>query len=133
LRRDRDKKDWTVLPAAGRAGPTPDWPLTRSTARERTLWERMWRRPQAIMWEQLGVFDEVALHVRTLALAERPKAPIDARRLIAQQANSLGLTIPGLHASRWIIAADAEAPRPQAAREVDATSARDRLRLVVGE
>jgi hypothetical protein len=92
----------------------------------------MWRRPQAVMWERLGIFDEVAIHVRTLALAERPKAPIDARRLIAQQANSLGLTIPGLHASRWIIADD-EAPRQQAVREPDAVSARDRLHLVVGE
>jgi hypothetical protein len=32
LRRDRDGKNWIVLPAAGRDGPAPEWPLTGATA-----------------------------------------------------------------------------------------------------
>jgi hypothetical protein len=35
LRRDRDDGDWTTLPAEGRKGKPPKWPLTKATARER--------------------------------------------------------------------------------------------------
>lgn len=138
LRRSRpsDQATWRNLPASGREGPLPEWPLTRASTRERALWERIWSRPQAIMWEELGLFDEVALHVRTLAVAERPKAPIDARRLVQQQANSLGLTIAGLHGNRWRIVGNGSAATSTGeaapASEDDAESARDRFLLVVG-
>lgn len=103
LRRDRDKSTWTTLPTE-RIGPVPEWPLSRSSARERALWEREWRRPQAVMWEANGQHEELALYVRSLAFAERPQAPVSSRVLVRQQQEALGLSLPGLARLRWRIA-----------------------------
>lgn len=113
LRRERDKAGWTTLPAE-RTGPAPAWPLTRASARERTLWEREWRRPQAVMWEANGQEEEVALYVRSLANAERPKAPTSARTLVRQQQEALGISLPGLTRLRWKVATAAPVADAQA-------------------
>lgn len=134
LRQQRNQGDWISLPASGRSAPAPAWPLTRPSTRERTLWARLWSRPQAIMWEQLGLDMEVAMHVRTLVRAEDPGAPMDARKVIAAQGNSLGLTVGGLSSNRWRIVDDAvAAPAEPAAGEPESIeSARERFRLAAG-
>ena len=101
-----------------RTGPTPTWPLSKASARELALWDREWRRPQAVMWEANGQAEEVALYVRSLAFAERPKAPVSARVLVRQQQEALGLSLPGLARMRWKIATapvQVEAPAEPAA------------------
>src|SRR4051794_27783932 len=92
-----------MLPAAGREGAMPKWPLSKATAREVTLWKREWRRPQAVMWERNGQELEVALYVRSLAAAEKLDASVAARTLVRQQQESLGLSLPGLARNRWRI------------------------------
>lgn len=83
------------------------------------------------MWEANGQVAEVALYVRSLKDAERPKATVAARTLVRQQMDALGLTIPGLRVNRWIIAGEA-------AQHVDrhsasgAASAKERLKIVAG-
>jgi hypothetical protein len=131
LRRDRDKAEWNHLPAIGRQGPPPDWPLMRPTRRELVLWEREWARPQALMWEANGQVAEVALYVRSLRDAEKPKATVAARTLVRQQMDALGLTIPGLRANRWIIAGEAVAQHVDR-RASPTASAKERLQLVSG-
>ena len=129
LRRDRDAGAWVTLPAAGREGATPPWPLPRPGKRDLELWTRLWERPQAVMWELNGQELEVALHVRSLRDAEKSGAPAAARALVIRQQEALGLSIPGLMRNRWLIAGESptvtapEAPRP---------SSRDRLRVVRG-
>lgn len=77
------------------------------------------------MWEANGQAVEVALYVRTLKDAERPKAPVSVRTLVKQQQEALGISLPGLLRNRWIIANTAEAsPRPQV---VAGGSAKERL------
>lgn len=130
LRRERDQGEWTTLPAEGRDGAIPTWPLTSPVPREVELWERLWAMPQALMWERFGQELEVALYVRRFAEAERPKSPIILGTLVRQMADSLGLTTPGLRANRWRIAQD-EAVAQQLGRVVSMRpSARDRLRAV---
>jgi hypothetical protein len=127
LRRERDASDWIHLPATGRQGPTPAWPLSRATSRERQLWEAEWQRPQAVMWEANGQFVEVALYVRSLKEAERPKASVALRTLVKQQQEALGLSLPGLARNRWIIAGTRDqAQRPQVVS--GGSSVKDRLR-----
>jgi len=130
LRRDRDKAEWNHLPSIGRQGPPPAWPLTRPTRREVALWEREWSRPQALMWESNGQMVEVALYVRSLKDAEKPKATVAARTLVRQQQDALGLTIPGLRANRWIIAGEAVAQHVDRSTTPPASSAKARLKLV---
>lgn len=121
--------DWITLPAAGREGDPPEWPLTRQSKRELALWQREWRRPQAIMWEQNGQDLEVALYVRSVVAAEKSNAPTNTRTLVKQQQEALGLSIPGLARNRWVIA-DVTAQH-QPARAVG-PSARDRFQVVTG-
>lgn len=131
LRRERDSGTWVHLPALGRPGDPPPWPLSRQSGRERTLWTAEWTRPQAVMWEANGQAVEVAIYVRTLALAEHVKAPVAARTLLRQQMEALGISVPGLARNRWVIEL-AEEPRPQVASDAEPVSVRDRLRVVGG-
>jgi len=135
LRRARDASEWVVLPAEGRQGDPPPWPLVGHSEREAELWALMWSKPQAVMWERNGQQIEVALYVRNLTIVERPGSPVNLGTLLRQQADALGLTVPGMRANRWRIssgqtaaARDEMAPRATATR----ASARDRFRVIDG-
>lgn len=141
IRRDlpSDKARWTHLPASGRTGDPPAWPLIRPTERELVLWATEWTRPQAVAWEQLGLEVEVAMYVRTLRCVERPGAKgVNASLLgkLLQQQNSLGLTVGGMSANGWVID-DAGAARPEPQRrepEPERRASKDRLlELVVNQ
>ncbi|MEU4399767.1 hypothetical protein [Micromonospora orduensis] len=134
LRRERDAGEWTVLPAEGRPGDAPEWPLVGRCARELDLWDRLWAKPQALMWERLGQELEVALYVRNLALAEQPGAPVNLGTLVRQMADSLGLTTPGLRNNRWRITRDEVTERRQDTPAPSARpSSRARLKVVGGD
>ncbi len=123
-----------LLPAAGRQGDVPEWPLSAMTARESVLWPEQWRRPQAIMWERNGQALEVALFVRALVDAEDQRATAAARTLVRQQMDSLGMTVPGLLRNRWRIVdeVEVEAEGSQAEQKPKrvAKSTKDRLKVV---
>lgn len=129
-----------MLPAAGRVGSAPEWPLAEAPAaelgeRELVLWEREWRRPQAILWERNGQELEVALYVRAVADAERFGASVSARTLVKQLQEALGLSVPGLLRNRWRIEADAQAEAGGPAPVPGSTAkkgARDRFTVVDG-
>lgn len=140
LRRNRpsDKAGWTLLPYEGRPGLAPEWPLTEPTDRELRLWDELWERPQAVMWEELSQELEVALFVRCLAEAEQPGAKVDVRKLARQYLDSLGLSVQGMLRNRWKISPGEPGtlPVPRALEdEPDAPasrrrSARDRMKVV---
>lgn len=161
LRRERDGKDWTKLPAAGRTGDPPPWPLPedvvtavklertrqkaanlredwmhaegraaaalgrkleaceeelavleataeRAEADEQEMWRRLWRTPQALVWEADGVADLVAMYVRAFLEASQPDAAAQKRLVSKQFADSLLLTTPALHSARYVIVPTAE-------------------------
>lgn len=129
LRRNRDAGEWVTLPAEGRDGPEPRWPLHgEPTARERYIWRDFWKKPQAVMWEHNSQEYEVALLVRRYTEAEAPLASANLSTLVRQMMDSLGLTIPGLRSNRWRIA-DAATPAGQTPLR-RAPSARGRLHVV---
>ncbi|MFD6874520.1 MULTISPECIES: hypothetical protein [unclassified Streptomyces] len=135
LRRDRktDAAGWRHLPAEGRGGDAPAWPLTEATEREAEVWLDLWEKPQAVMWEELGQALEVALFVRTLAEAERVDARVDIKKMVRGYLDSLGLSVQGMLRNRWKIAQSTEAVEPSdapAAPAVQRPSARDRLKVV---
>jgi hypothetical protein len=102
------------------------------TKRELALWVEDWRRPQAIMWEANHQEREVAIYVRTFALAEDHEASVPMRTLARQYTDALGLSLNGLRLLRWVIdpapGADAKPalPRPDEVR----VSARARFSVV---
>lgn len=134
LRRQRDADDWVALPATGREGDPPEWPLGgRQTIRERELWERLWCKPQAIMWERRGQELDVALYVRRFREAEKPGAPVAVSTWILRMADALGLSEAGLRVNRWRIVHRPVSAPAAGGDEVQGPaqpSARDRLRVV---
>lgn len=130
LRRERDAGEWTVLPAEGRAGVAPDWPLAGQSDREAGLWDALWSKPQALMWERFGQELEVALYVRNLAMAEIPGSPVNLGTLVRQQMDSLGLTTPGLRANRWRITRDEVSEQRISKAVPRPPSSRSRLKVV---
>jgi hypothetical protein len=130
LRRDRKSGgEWLTLPSEGRSGDAPPWPLELLSPRESQLWESLWMKPVAILWERDQQFEYVAMYVRTFVEAEERGASASYRTLVRQMAGELLLTIPAMHAARVKIASDevAEKRDEPAARP---KSARDRMKVV---
>lgn len=125
LRRDRKSDgEWLTLPSEGRTGVAPGWPLETVTDRELSLWETMWRKPVAILWERDGQLEYVALYVRAFVEAEQIGAPTASRTLVKQLAGELLLTIPAMYSAHVKIAPDqvaakrdAKAPRQKSSRD----------------
>lgn len=80
------------------------------------------------MWEVNGQALEVAMYVRTVRDAEKPKASVAARTLVKQQQEALGLSLPGLARQRWII--DHDPGQAQVDRPVVRSDVRARLKVV---
>lgn len=123
---------WITLPADGRDGPEPAFPLASPSDRELDLWARLWETPQATMWETLNQEFEVASYVRLLVRAEKPGSSAIIWGQVKQFAESLGLSVSGMQRNRWTIAAlDADDDAPQIVSS-QVTSLEDRLKAVRG-
>jgi hypothetical protein len=140
---------WTMLPAAGRKGDPPAWPLRRySSSRgqdpdavaesEAAYWAILWRMPQAVAWEELGCEHLVGLYCRLTALAEGGQ--ISAAGEARQLADRLGLSHMSMARLRWRISEERPTRRgngDQAAERAALTEmrapARDRLEAMDGD
>ena len=126
-----DADGWVSLPRVSSV-PAPDWPLADRSEREEVLWDRLWVRPQAFMWHQLMLFEEVALYVRYLTEAELPDASASVRTVVKQHQELLGLSTAGLLRNHCRISADevTQQKNEAAAAAPERTSSRDRLKRV---
>jgi hypothetical protein len=140
-RRRNSRPGVTRLPAGGRPGKPPEWPLLtrpREQAQadaELELWRRLWALPQAIAWEHDRVHREVAMYCRHSVVAEGDslsayKAASEARQL----ADRLGLTPMSLRRLMWEITDDevGQAREQRGTPTVAKTDARERFRAVDG-
>lgn len=126
----------TALPSEGYQGEVPEFPLPDASDRELTVWESLWRTPQACAWSMqswrwLNVADLVRLQVR----GEAHDAPVNIATVVRQLRADLGLTPAGLKENGWAIAADEVAARREDRAEAAAPvrkSSRDRLSVVPG-
>lgn len=111
-----------VLPSEGRRGEVPAWPLP-PTARhteqladlEAALWRELWSTPQAVAWERLRWYRDVAQYVRWKVLGELGN--IDAAKEARQLSDRLGLTPLALLRLGWTISEDEVAEKRAAAPE----------------
>ena len=124
-----DAAGWTLLPTAGRTGPTPVWPAPTQTDREAELWVEMWATPQALIWERDGLRHYVAMFVRLLAEAEVEKASAENRKTVRMMYADLYLTSDAMARARIKIAADEvtvkrdQAPTPARERRLRSVDA----------
>ena len=118
----------TRLPAEGRKGETPEWPLSSSAAYDPDLWAELWSTPQAAAWERLGAgtIRVVARYVVLLAEADvgEPKAAMEVRQI----EDRLGMTPLAMLRLRWEIAPD-ELAEVREQRSAPKTKADVRARL----
>lgn len=148
LRRQRDGKEWTKLPAVGRLGLAPEWPdeVAEPNDEELLMWRRIWMLPQACVWEADHAEDMVAFYVRTYLEAMQPRAGAQARTFVGQMSEKLLLTPGSLSQQRYVIegtdearaidaaVADhsAAAANPRRRGPGQPKSARDRFKVVGG-
>lgn len=131
IRSAKDQVGWDQLPASGRVGDPPPFPLPRPTVWESERWTIEWRKPQAIMWERLGLEVLVALYVRALRDASKGSQSANRQTNLMRQMDNLGLSPAGLEHYRWRIVEDA-ASTPAVPRRPVSTSAKDRLGVIRG-
>lgn len=95
----------TLLPAKGRVGETPAWPL-RST--EPGVWADLWSTPQAAAWERIGYTRVVARYALLLDIIESGEGAPAAAILgeVRQMEDRLGLNPKAMRSLLWEVAAD---------------------------
>lgn len=126
------KEDFVTLPAEGRTDPAPEWPLELVTTEEFAYWVKLWSKPQALMWEILGIEFAVAHYVRSYFEAVEPKAVSGLKTAVLRMEGDLGLSLLGMKSLGWQIGDPNAEPvaAPSAARQ---TSSGDWLKSVVIE
>ena len=98
-----------ALPAEGRSGPAPRWPLSVASARERAVWRWAWGTPQACAWSlpsEAWRVRTVALWVRLSVRCEDPEAGAALYAQLHRFADQIGMTTAGLREMGWKVAVD---------------------------
>lgn len=103
------KEGFVTLPAEGRTDPAPGWPLDSVTDAERELWERLWAKPQALMWEIQGLEFAVAMYVRSYFEGVEPGASAGLKTAVLRMEGELGLSLLGMKTLGWQIEAGEDA------------------------
>ena len=122
-------RDWIMLPAAGFEGDAPGWPFEPSSQFELDMWSAMWRKPQAFMWDRLGLADQVAAYVRAYVESVAPEAGSSLKTAVLRMETELGISVAGMRQNGWLIEDARPTPvdAPPAARK---TSSGDWLKAV---
>lgn len=107
-RRRRNKSAaWVDLPAEGRKGRAPKWPIGYPpTAEARKIWNEYWRKPQAVEWERLGCHRTVAM---LCVFEDQINAGATTASVLSKHgllSAELGLTPKALRNLGWVITDD---------------------------
>jgi hypothetical protein len=95
------------LPAEGRKGATPKWPLDEPASREeKRAWAELWGTPQAVAWEKLGWTRTVARYCRVMIECEYPGAQPTRLAQATALEDRLGLTPKAMRLLLWSIVDD---------------------------
>src|SRR3712207_1485565 len=101
-----------ILPRDVHLDPPP-WPLPgEPSVREAELWESVWGKPQAVIWAEDNMVDDVALYVRKKAEAEMPKSSSASVDSVQKLADHILLTIPSMTRAGIAIAPPQDQPAP---------------------
>lgn len=131
--RRRNKRAKTLLPAEGRKGRAPAFPI--KGGRVPAVWAELWKTPQAAEWERLGWTRTIARYALLVAESEKSGAPMSVFAEIRQLEDRLGLTPMSMLRLGWETASD-EVSEKRTATETKAaakgTAERRRALKIVG-
>jgi len=109
-------------------GEPPVWPFEPNGSDEVDMWNRLWRKPQAFMWDRLGLGDQVAAYVRAYTESTEPEATAGLKTAVLRMETELGISVAGMRQNGWRISAESHpVVAPVAARK---TSSGDWLKAV---
>lgn len=84
-------------------------------AAELDLWSALWKKPQAVMWERLGLVYQVAAYVRAYIESTGPESNAGLKTAAIRMEAELGISTSGMLQNGWVIetpAADGTASSP---------------------
>lgn len=127
------------LPAEGRSGKAPKWPLPAISVQdaaghgsgpvhklELELWRELWKLPQAVAWEALGYMREVAHYCRWAIKGEL--GDLDSAKEARMLSDRLGLTPKAAKSLGWVIVdADSISGTPKPPDVLNVVSIKDRV------
>lgn len=94
------------LPAEGRKGEPPVWPLSEADETELAAWSQLWGTPQAVVWEKLGWSRTVARYCRVMVASEGHEASAALLGQACSLEDRLGLTPKAMRLLLWEVVAD---------------------------
>jgi hypothetical protein len=124
-RRSRNGPPVTRLPAEGRHGPTPEWPLSEASAEELEIWTALWQTPQSAAWPPGWTRTQARL-ARMLAEAEERGSRASLLSEVRQLEAALGLSPVSMARLHWQI-------EPTEPARVTPIAERRQRRLIVAE
>ncbi len=121
------------LPAEGRKGAAPKWPLSDASPLEVEAWKQLWHTPQSVAWERLGWTRSIARYCRVMVEAEQPGSNAALLAQATSMEDRLGLTPKAMRLLLWEIVSDevTEArqsrttPTPRRIKAVDPVASND--------
>lgn len=125
-RRRNARPDWRRLPASGRKGEPPEFPLPRPSKGVLAIWADLWTTPQAVAWEQLGWNRVVARYAKLLLGAEKSNATAALLGEVRQMEDRLGLSPMAMKRLQWETYDDVAADQEQDAGVTNLDDYRDR-------
>lgn len=117
----------TVLPAGGRTGVVPEWPLAVA---EPSVWVDLWRRPQAVVWERNVLARVVARYAMLLVASETPDASAAILGEVRQLEDRLGLNPKAMRSLLWEVTEDEVAEKRGEEAPSKGASKRAQLKIV---
>lgn len=119
----------TMLPASGRTGDTPGWPLAIA---EPPVWAELWHQPQAVFWERNMLARVVARYAMLLVASETPDAPAALLGEVRQLEDRLGLNPKAMRSLLWEVTEDEVGAKRDTVADAPskAASKRAELRIV---
>lgn len=95
-------REFTVLPRT-HSVVVPEFPFPDATGFELRLWVEVWGKPQAVMWERLGLVSQVAAYVRSFAESVEPGASAGLKTAVLRMEAELGVSTSGMLQNGWVI------------------------------
>jgi hypothetical protein len=123
-RRRNAPPETTKLPALGRKGRPPAWPLSKMRVGESAVWRSLWATPQAVAWQRLGWTRVVARYCRCIVLAENDPGLVSLLAEVRQLEDRLGLSPMAMRRLQWEVDGADELAEARERRTVSATPRR---------
>lgn len=95
-------REFTVLPLV-HGVVVPEFPLDEQSGFERRLWAALWVKPQAVMWDRLGLVVQVAAYVRAFAESVLPEASAGLKTAVLRMEAELGISTSGMLQNGWVL------------------------------